>query len=303
MKTTAKKIFILLICIFGLFTAFSTSASADTGPKPSVKIQFKNMSNELCYATLLSEYKSTGPQSAWDGNEEHIYNYGLDIDIWKKFAEYKDTDGYYFLQIGWQVNESHSLNWSYYPPQKFKILLYYPNADTFIVSDIYERYAFDTYYTVDMEGINIGSVDYDNNLSNSNRLNAYRSYMYSVEIISLLARIVITIAIEMLIAFLFGFKGKKAVLLLVAVNGITQILLNIILNIVNYNSGAFAFTAWYILLEIIVFSMEAVLYCVFMNKISDRTHKNSFYIVYALVANTVSFVSGIFIANIFPGIF
>lgn len=303
MKITMRKIIALFICIFGFCTAFSISASADTGPKPSVKIQFKNMSSELCYATLLSEYKSTGPQSVWDGDEDHIYNYDLDIDTWKKFVEYKDTDGYYFLQIGWQVNETKSLNWSYYPPQKFKILLYFPDTDTFIVSGICERYAFDTYYTVDMEGINISSVDYDDSLSNNNRLNAYRSYRYSVEVISLIVRIVITIAIEMAIALLFGLRGKKVLLLLVMTNSATQIILNVILNIINYNSGPLSFTILYILLEIFVFVLESIIYSMHMNKISEKTHKISFYILYAFAANAISFVSGILVAHILPGIF
>ena len=65
---------------------------------------------------------------------------------------------------------------TYYPPPKFKILLYYPETETFVSSGIYERYAFDTYYTVDMNGMDIGSMEYNEGMSTSGRLNAYRSY-------------------------------------------------------------------------------------------------------------------------------
>ena len=149
------------LCVVTVLFVFALPAYADMGPKPSVRVNFENMGEELCYGTLLSKNKSTGPSSAWDGNEEHIYNYDLDIEIWRKFVEYKDSDGYYFLQEGWKVSETKQIAWTYYPPQSFKILLYFPEYDTFAVSGIYERYAFDTYYTVDMDGFEIGSVEID----------------------------------------------------------------------------------------------------------------------------------------------
>ena len=68
-------------------------------------------------------------------------------------------------------------------------------------------YAFDTYYTVDMAGVDIGSVEYDENQSNNDRLDAYKSYQYKQEILSLVARILITIQIR-----IKGLKkGKSSV--------------------------------------------------------------------------------------------
>ena len=127
--------------------------------------------------------------------------------------EYKDKDGYYFLQEGWLVSETKKIEWTYYPPNNFKILLYYPETQTFVVSGIYEKYAFDTYYTVDMDGIDIGSVEYDEKLSTNERIEAYRSYNYRQELLSLAARIVLTILAEMAVGLLFGFRNKKQLLL------------------------------------------------------------------------------------------
>lgn len=303
MKHNFKKIMCLLICTLFISTLLPITASADTGPKASVRITFENMGDELCYGTLLSKNRITGPNSAWDGDEDHIYNELIDIDIWRAFVEYEDADEYYFLQIGWQVNEKKELAWTYYPPDNFKILLYYPETDKYVVSGICERYAFDTYYTVDMAGVDIGSVDYDEELSNNDRLNAYKSYQYKQEILSLVARILITIVIEMGVALLFGFRGKKALLLLVIVNTVTQIILNVLLNLINFRSGSLAFVTGYIGLEFAVFAIEAVLYTVLMKKLTDKEKPSWFYVVYALVANTVSFGAGLVIANILPGIF
>lgn len=300
-----------VMCVVMAMLIFPNTASADMGPKASVRILFENMGDELCYGTLLSKNPSTGPASVWDGSEEDArhnenerYSYAtLDYATWKAFVDYEDSDGYYFLQEGWKISENKKIEWTYYPPGSFKILLYYPGTETFVVSGIYEKYAFDTYYTVNMDGANIGSVQYDDELSTNERINAYRSYNYGVELVSLIARILITIAIEMVIALLFGFRKKKQLLLLIGVNTATQILLNVLLNIINYNSGQLAFVVFYILFELIVFAMEAVLYCIWMKKLSAQPKGNWFYIVYSLAANAVSFGAGMEIARIMPGIF
>lgn len=309
MKHNFKKIMCLLICTLFISTLLPITASADTGPKASVRITFENMGDELCYGTLLSKERSTGPYSAWDGNEEHMYfdrleDIGISEELWSAFTYYEDSDGYYFLQDAiWQVNEKKELAWTYYPPDSFKILLYYPETDKYVVSGICERYAFDTYYTVDMAGVDIGSVEYDENQSNNDRLDAYKSYQYKQEILSLVARILITIAIEMGIALLFGFRGKKALLLLVIVNTVTQIILNVLLNIINFRSGSWAFVAWYIMLELAIFTIEAALYTAFMKKLTGKEKPVLFYGTYSLVANGISFGAGLIIANILPGIF
>lgn len=304
------------------------TARADLGPKPSVRILFENMGDELCYGTLLSERSSCGPAHAWDGDEENAWYKendcawaAFDYEIWKAFVDYEDPDGYYFLQEGWTVSASKQIAWTYYPPSPFKILLYYPETGTFVSSGIYERYAFDTYYTVDMSGIQIGSVEYNEELSTDERrkpletveyneelstderIEAYRSYNYRVEIFSMIARIAATIAIEMLLALLFGFRKKKQLLLLIGVNTVTQVILNVLLNIINYNSGQMAFVFFYVLLELLVFGLEAIAYCAWMNRLSEKARSSWFYVLYAFVANGVSFAAGILIANWLPGIF
>ncbi len=303
MKNTFRKTTCFLLCAWMPFLLFPLAVRADFGPKPSVRVRFENMGGELCYATLISQKPSTGPQSAWDGNEDHIHNGNLDLDIWRAFAEYEDADGFYFLQLARQVNENKEFGWLYYPPQTFKILLYYPETDTFAVSGICERYAFDTYYTVDMAGMDIGSADYNEELSTNERLEAYRSYQWRQELWALVIRIVLTILVEMAVALLFGFNGRKALLFLAAVNTGTQIVLNVLLNLIDFYQGGHAFIAGYIVMELLVFAIEAVLYAGRMNRCLEKKKTKRFYVVYALVANAVSFGAGMAIANIMPSVF
>lgn len=304
------KVLTMLLCTVMVIMIFPITANADTGPKPSVRITFENLGDELCYGTLLSSRESTGPSSAWDGNEEDArhnenpnYSYQtFGYDIWKAFVDYAENDDFYFLQEAWQINETKELAWTYYPPNEFKILLYFPETGEFSVSGVYERYAFDSYFTVNMDGVKL-SVDYNEELSSDERINAFKSYNYTVEIVSLVARIIITILIEMAIALLFGFRKKKQLLLLIGVNAATQIILNVLLNVINYNSGELAFVVFYILFEIAVLVIEAILYCTIMKKISEQPKKNWFYVLYALIANAASFGAGFVVAHMLPGIF
>ena len=307
-----RKCLAILICLVLAVSIFPITASADMGPKPSVRITFENLGDEVCWGTLLSSKESTGPSSAWNGKEEDAqhnenpngyYSYQkFGYDVWKAFVDYAENDDFYFLQEAWQINETKELAWTYYPPNEFKILLYFPETGEFSVSGVYERYAFDCYFTVNMDGVKL-SVDYNEELSSDERMNAFKSYNYTVEIVSLVARIIITILIEMAIALLFGFRKKKQLLLLVGVNAATQIILNVLLNVINYNSGELAFVVFYILFEIAVFVIEAILYCTIMKKISETPKKNWFYVLYALIANAVSFGAGFIAAQMLPGIF
>ena len=291
--SSIKKGFILLTAILFISTILPVFVHADTGPKPSVHVSFENMGSELCYATLLSETASTGPFSVWDGDEEHIeLTSDITEDIWRAFVDYKDLDGYHFLQRAvWKVSESKCLTWGYYPPKAFKILLFYPETGSFLVSGVCERYAFDSYFTADVS---------ENSLE---IISVQKSYEWQPEILSLVVRILITIAIELLLALLFGFRSRKEVLFIAIVNVVTQIILNILLNIINFKSGQAAFVTGYIMLEIAVFAVEAVIYSVLLRKISEKAKPVWKCVVYALAANAASFVAGMCIAHVIPGIF
>ena len=102
---------------------------------------------------------------------------------------------------------------------------------------------------------------------------------------------------------MFGYVGKNQILFIVCVNAVTQIILNLLLNIVNYKSGELAFVLNYILFEIIVFAVEAVLYFNIMQKFSHKRIKRGITVLYAFIANAVSFAGGMFIAHMIPGIF
>jgi len=276
-------------------------AYADAGPKPSVVVTFEGLDGERFYATLLSERDSTGPHSVLGKyqNNQKYHEGDKDYEIWQKFLSYQDEDGFYFLQYFQNCTDTLKFTWGYYPPHRFKILLYFPEQDSFIVSDeIHERYAFDSYYKVDARNLEVNPEKV------SGSIIVEKNYDFTWEIISLFARIILTIAVEILIAVLFGFTARKQLYIVAAVNILTQSVLNIMLNIVNYKQGSLMFVFNYIWMELLIFFIEAVAFSVLLYKYrGERKIAKWLAPVYAFVANAMSFVLGFFIAYLIPGIF
>lgn len=313
-----KKLLSLLLICAAFFLAFPTKICADMGPKPSVIVKFTGLENEIYYATLLSENESTGPWSK-DYDYENVYENNT---VWAKMNNYEDSDGFYFLGCFDECSETHCFNWDYYPPDTFKILLYFPERDLFLVTeDTYEHYAFASYYTVnagDALEASLSIISKENITADTERaeavsaraeaeidamLEAERSYDYTWEIISLFCRIILTIILELAIALFFGYRGKNALLTICVTNIVTQTLLNICLNIINYKNGSFAFIFHYIWLEIVIFAIEAFVYTKRMKQKTSASGKSMHPCLYALTANVLSFFAGVVIAQHIPGIF
>lgn len=295
-----KTPYIIIFFITIIFAFIPSYAYGDIGPKPSVVVSFNGLEGEDYFVTLLSETSSTGPYSAF-GKFQGDRRYNKDDDdyeIWQKFVDYEDKDGYYFLQYFEDCTKTSQFKWGYRSPQKFKILVYFPNLDSFAVSKIYEQYAFDSYFKADAADIEL--------LPSSviEGMKVKTDYNYTWEIISLIIRIIATLAIEVLIALFFGYRHKNQLRIILKTNIITQVILNIILNTVNYFLGSLAFVLIYFLAEVIVFIIEASIYSNLLTKQSSgRLAKKVYAVLYSLAANAVSYFLGYQLAKIIPGIF
>ncbi|MGN1052578.1 MAG: hypothetical protein ACI4SH_04220, partial [Candidatus Scatosoma sp.] len=289
-----------------------------------------NMDDALCYGTLLSLSPSTGPACAWNGTEENKYvPQGVPEEIWRAFVDYVDTDGYYFLQEVWRVDGTKTLNWTYYPPQNFKILLFYPENGAFVCGEKCERYAFHSYFSVDVSPSVLVAT------ASGAPIFVEKNYNYAGEFFSLLFRVLVTVSAETAIALLFGFKKKRSFLILAGVNLCTQLLLNGFLNAVAYASGTAEIFFPYLLAELSVFAAEATAYVFLFGKkraggrttekagesagevageitdVAAKKEKNAArdifsakkLVVYAAVANAISFFIGLPLALFFPLLF
>lgn len=279
-----KGISFILTALIMAVSVFSASVSADMGPKDSVNISFKNMGAETCYCTLLSDNKSTGPFSASDSPKK-------DDEIDTVFFNYKDADGFYYLHFYSRIDSSKEFEWGYYPPRKFKILLYYPATNTFAVSGIYDHYAFSSFYTVDMRDIHAGA---DNQI-----LTAERKYSPLFVVFAFIMRVIITLAVEIAIAIPFGFREKKQLLSIIIINVITQLFLNFSLYNVMLRLGSL-FILLYIPLEFVVFIIEVVFYVSVLRIVSKTRVRGADCVLYAFLGNFASFFGGVIAAIFFP---
>ncbi len=110
--------------------------------------------------------------------------------------------------------------------------------------------------------------------------------------------------IELLIALVFGFRAKGQLRIIATANLVTQTVLNVLLNLINYSQGPLLFVLNYIWLELLVIAVEA---CVYFFALSRHSRKPSpskgAAVLYAFVANLVSFAAGLGLAYLIPGIF
>jgi hypothetical protein len=264
----------------------SSPVLADMGPKPSISVKVRGIGDDICYATLLSETQSTGPASAYDGSDPRSETGQQDFDVWIKFVEFEDTDGYFYLQQHWTCRTDERFSWNYYPPDPFKVLLYFPEYDSFVVSGIIESYSFESYYDVDLSGIDYRAEGSVNTITPSPQYSTFK------DVITIIFRLVMTLAIEVCLALLLKYREKKQILLIVIVNIITQILLNLMVNGVYAEMGFFFSMIAYVILEICVFIVEAITYFAVMKNLSSKPIKRWLTIFYALAANFLSFLFG-----------
>ena len=279
------------------------SASADTGPKASVNITFENTDSagEEFYVTLLAKEEGRGPWYMAE-NATPSFEYGIDEDIFNKFKAFAEADDFYL----WPYIEEcrDTFVFGYYPPATFKILVYSPETDKFAVSNIYERYAFHSYYTVSLEKFSEISVSTHDELTEEKMLTATESYDHTNEIKGLIARLIITIAIEVLLAYAFGYRTAPSVLIILAANALTQILLNLYLNYDIYLHGnSFTYRlGGYLFIELIILAAEGTLYAFTVSKLSESSSKKRA-LIYAAIANILSFIIGMYLAVKIPTLF
>lgn len=281
-----KRIAAIIACLL-MLALLPTAAFADMGPKPSVRIGIEGLDpDEPCWGTLLSEEASTGPSRAYDGENARVGEAGE--DVWRAFVDYEDPDGYYFLQELWPCSEEGQLWWTYYPPEEFKLLLYFPETGEFVSSGKCSAYAFTSWFDARLT---------DGELALS------KSYDYSGAIVNFAVRCALTIALECSAAyFIFRLRTPGRLKAVAAVNVITQLALNLVVNIIAYLAGSFMIAFRFFLLECLVFAAEGALYDMFFRRAGEPVPVKRCWAL-SLVGNLMSYALGLWLAYAVPGLF
>lgn len=279
-----------------LMAALGIYAFADFGPKPSVVVEFENAGDQEYYVTLVAKEDKLGsPYSRVTAEDQPETD---DIAIWNRLVAYEDPDGMVFAGNVQKLTGDGAYVWGYYPPSEFRALIYFPDTDSFVESsEILEQYAFDSYYQMDFN-------DLPENWNDAvAAIPVTRKYNLLWQITAFLLRLAVTVAVECLLAVLFGFKGKRQMLLVLAVNCATQLAMNLL--ILDESVGLFVFyVLQYALIEVGVILAEGLVYCLALPKLATpEQNRNIHPIAFAFFGNVASFSLGFLLSNWFPMLF
>ena len=288
-----RKIIRLAVILCAVLTLFVTSTVyADMGPGISTTVYFYGLPEDEVCVTLLSSTLSTGPYHAWTGNQDYTKKEppAGQEKAWEKFYSYRDPDGYMFLQYAQMVREGEAFKWGSSSPKKFKVLVYLPDSDRLLVSeDILDTYSVHSVYRVDLSQESGG------------KFKSSQEYRVTEEVLSFVVRLVLTLSIELALAWLLGYRTKKQLLIITAANVVTQILLNVYMFFIGAQVRPLRFEESfglrsYLLVELAVTVIEAVVYAFTL----DEKKKREMAVWYALIANAASFFIGIGLSRIVP---
>lgn len=278
---------LLLVCLLPLW------AAADTGPKPSITVTPEGFGEDACYLTLLSQTETTGPWSKQESFAASKDSYGdpeADEAIWTAFNDYQDAEGFFFLGCYGEVTGGQMFCWSYYPPDTFKVLAYFPDSGTFAVGPVTERKEFSARYTVSPS-------------ETGETLLIEKARNQEAENKSFVGRLVLTLALELAVAVVFAFRAKRQIITIVCMNLITQVGLNQAIT----HLFPVVSSRWYwpglLVLEVLIFLVEGAVYA----RLLPRWKKDPAAVChpwgYALAANVASFGVGLILARLIPGMF
>ena len=292
----------ILTALLLLLPLTAMPVSADVGPKPSVVVALEGLEGRTCWGTLLSQQEGTGPygrfyeeEAAEDPEEDRALRALLPL-------ERMDSEGFHLLNFVKDCSDGE-FSWTYYPPHTYKIALWFPEEDALAVSGVYHRYAFDSYYRLDLSGVELmpgGIVELE-----AARLQ--RDYPYGASLLALAGRVALTLGAELLLALAFGLRTRQALKWVAVVNLATQLGLNLALELFTYCNGALegmmAILALpvYLAAEVAVTLVELRIY---RRKLTgERGLSGRRITAYTWTANLCSFLAGVLLSFQLPALF
>lgn len=268
-----KVVMLMFIFIALIINIFPNVVNADIGEKPSITIKIKNLETNKYIIDLLTYAEKTGDYYS----DSNFSNYGRTVHFDKIAKERNITIDqakqlYNIDYNGWiSANTRNSLLWgtcngnnehehyfNYFGvPDRYKIIIINYDTGDIKVSDEIIRKDFSSKVMIDYNSMSISSKS-------------------TLNIKSIVLALLITIAIELIIALLMKFR--KYIKVIIMTNTTTNILLQLSLNIISGN-----YLTKLIIFEILVIIAEYFIYKKYMNEESAKK-----ILLYTLIANMVT---------------
>ena len=265
-----KKIITQLLLIFCFLSLFTTTVSADMGPKASLHIEIKNAPNNHYYVALLA-LDDRGPYGFINDNNMDVSDDEIKAAS-QAFMTYQDKDGFKAMNYIKECSSDNEFSWTYYPPSTFKVAIYNVADKSLKVSDICEKEAFDARFIVEYgPTLKVEEIDQVGN-----------------NIGKFFIRALLTTIFELALALLFGYREKRHIITIVITNLVTQILLNLFMAIADVSMGGYAWLFLFPIGEGIVWLIELIVY---MIALKNKPKWLTF--IYTTLANGLTFVAGV----------
>lgn len=285
-----KKVLSFICVGFALISIISIDTKADMGPKATADITIVGV-DEPYYFDLLIQRAPREPIEIEDINniiEDNYYDDNYPIDA---LNGYQDSQGYVSRTLYSSAPASTSrvedttdtYRVGYFSaPKIFKIVIVIDD-DIIITSKTVNRKLFTSTMTYDLTGVDL-------TFSQENVGVVSESIPYGHFSLTLVIRVIITITVELLVLFIFGYKQKTSFYKVGLINLVSQTTLTLFMTLAFYFWGSFfGLLGVLIFGEIVVFIAEMVLY----RYILTEKAKNKA-ILYGFVANFVTLLLTIF---------
>jgi len=270
-----------------IFLAFPMPVSADAGPKASITVRVENLPEGEVYLDLLIEQPPI---------EDGEYGYRYGEYEWGVDPDYYDQKMLSILKAynvgGWRpmlVTGSTLPMWGELRlntrdgsavsefgymgvPNRFKIIAVSESGEV-VVSNVIDKRTFES----------VVFFDFSTGVAKEQAPMLPWIKRFAIAL-------AVTLIIEGLILLLFRFSLKQNWKPFLLINIFTQIGLHLGIVLTQLALGTFFAFAAYIILEVIILIVEAVLFAKFL-----KQHSKLRRVMYAITANILSFIAGIFI--------
>ena len=289
-RNNGKKI-IRILTVLTSILFFILPVHADTGPKPSLRIQCSGFP-ENSYVTVLSALREYGPNremKTWDyesQSKDYFDMRGIEKEVFIAISEEAERladagESLYFWGVVSKCEDEYLFG--YWPPEEFKILIYMQDTDEFILSDeVYTRKVFNTAY----------SCTYENNAMQIRDISTA-----NLSLAGVLLRLLITVAVEYVIGLLFMKYTAKSRMTVILANIITQMLLNVCITLtaLKFGSGTPVYAGAILIFEAFIILTEWLIYKTWIRK-DQLAHP----LLYSAAANCASYAFGLYVSAAFP---
>jgi hypothetical protein len=225
-----KFLFLSFLTVFSIF--ISISVKANSGPPTNLSLLVTGVTEPYSLDIFIYQEDSLS-QSQIDQMETIMDEDFLDghyyTDTYPEYLKsFQDRDHYVSNTLygsvsnfrGWEKDSEQGYGLFLNVPRVFKIVLVNEN-DELLISEVIEMESYDLDITWDLQGVSFSDeITYDAGTLEGLGENPFYELSYYVDMI---VRLVVTIVIEGLVFFAFGFRQKRTYIIFAIFNAISQI--------------------------------------------------------------------------------